>query len=295
MKLASYNDGSRDGQLVVVSRDLTQAQYATQVTGRLQQVLDDWNFLSPQLQDIYDTLNSGRARHAFAFDAGQCLAPLPRVYQWVQADALQAGAVQAGAFAAMRRCAGDGLLRPGTAVNAGADVAGLNVAPGLAVITGDVPQACPPDRALDGVRLVVLVNELRWHVAGDTAAPALADGWQDCRASAFGPVAVTPDEPGVAWAGGRAHLALHCSVNGRAPGRLSSDAETSWQFGQRIAQLCRYRAACAGTVVGVVQASGELLAPGDRLRIEALGRDGQSIFGAIEQEVTGSLRSLDEE
>jgi fumarylacetoacetate (FAA) hydrolase len=290
MKLASYNDGSRDGQLVVVSRDLTQAHYATHVTGRLQQVLDDWNFLAPQLQDIYDALNSGRARHAFAFDARQCLAPLPRAYQWVQADA-----VRPGTFAAMRRCAGDALHRAGAALIGSTQVVALNVAPGLAVITGDIPQASAPDRALEGVRLVALVNELRWQAQSDAAILDQADGWQDCYASAFAPVAVTPDEPGLAWANGRAHLALRCSVNGREPVGRNSDPEAHWQFAQRLAQLCRYRDVCAGTVVGVVQASGELIEPGDRLRVEALGRDGQSIFGSIEQEVTDSLRSSDEE
>ncbi len=87
MKLATYKDGSRDGQLVVVSRDLSSAHYATGVADRLQQVLDDWNFLSPQLQDISDTLNQGKARHAFAFDPRQCLAPLPRAYQWADGSA----------------------------------------------------------------------------------------------------------------------------------------------------------------------------------------------------------------
>ena len=75
MKLATYKDGSRDGQLLVVSRDLATAAYASHIANRMQQVLDDWNFLSPQLQDIYDALNSGRARNAFAFDAAQCMAP----------------------------------------------------------------------------------------------------------------------------------------------------------------------------------------------------------------------------
>ena len=87
MKLATYKDGSRDGQLVVVSRDLSTAHYASGVAGHLQQVLDDWNFLSPQLQDIYDTLNQGKARHAFAFDPRQCMAPLPRAYQWADGSA----------------------------------------------------------------------------------------------------------------------------------------------------------------------------------------------------------------
>ena len=81
MKLATYKDGSRDGQLVVVSRDLSQAVYASHIANRLQQVLDDWNYLSPQLQDLSDNLNNGRARHAFPFDPKQCMAPLPRAFQ----------------------------------------------------------------------------------------------------------------------------------------------------------------------------------------------------------------------
>ena len=87
MKLATYKDGSRDGQLVVVSRDLSTAHYATGIAGKLQQVLDDWGFMSPQLQDLYETLNSGKARHAFPFDPALCMAPLPRAYQWADGSA----------------------------------------------------------------------------------------------------------------------------------------------------------------------------------------------------------------
>ena len=87
MKLATYKDGSRDGQLVLVSRDLSTAHYATGIAQRLQQVLDDWNFLAPQLEDLYQTLNSGKARHAFPFDPKQCMAPLPRAYQWADGSA----------------------------------------------------------------------------------------------------------------------------------------------------------------------------------------------------------------
>ena len=86
MKLATYKDGSRDGQLVVVSRDLTTAHYATGIADTLQQVLDDWNFLAPQLEDLYLTLNTGKARHAFPFDPKLCMAPLPRAYQWADAS-----------------------------------------------------------------------------------------------------------------------------------------------------------------------------------------------------------------
>jgi fumarylacetoacetate (FAA) hydrolase len=87
MKLATYKDGSRDGQLVVVSRDLSTAHYASAVASRLQQVLDDWNFLSPQLEDLYATLNGGKARHALPFEPAKCMAPLPRAYQWADGSA----------------------------------------------------------------------------------------------------------------------------------------------------------------------------------------------------------------
>src|SRR5213595_2244807 len=87
MKLASYKDGSRDGQLVVVARDLGTAHYATGIASRLQPVLDDWGFMSPQLEDLYQTLNHGKPRHAFAFDPALCMAPLPRAYQWADGSA----------------------------------------------------------------------------------------------------------------------------------------------------------------------------------------------------------------
>ncbi|MDO4591662.1 MAG: fumarylacetoacetate hydrolase, partial [Comamonadaceae bacterium] len=85
MKLATYKDGSRDGQLVVVSRDLRLAHYATGIASRMQQVLDDWTFMAPQLQDLYQQLNTGRTTHAFAFDPSQCMAPLPRSFQYLEA------------------------------------------------------------------------------------------------------------------------------------------------------------------------------------------------------------------
>ena len=87
MKLATYKDDSRDGQLVVVSRDLSTAHYATGIANTLQQVLDDWRFMAPQLRDLYELLNTGRARHAFPFEPARCMAPLPRAYQWASGTA----------------------------------------------------------------------------------------------------------------------------------------------------------------------------------------------------------------
>ena len=92
MKLATYRDGSRDGQLVVVSRDLTTAHYASGIATRLQQVLDDWNFLSPQLEALAQALSRGKARHAFPFDPVRCMAPLPRAYARLQVAPASNGA-----------------------------------------------------------------------------------------------------------------------------------------------------------------------------------------------------------
>src|SRR3954465_6181289 len=87
MKLATYKDGSRDGQLVVVSRDLSTAHFATGIATRLQQALDDWNFIAPLLQDLSGAVNHGKTRHAFPFVPEQCMAPLPRAYQWADGSA----------------------------------------------------------------------------------------------------------------------------------------------------------------------------------------------------------------
>ncbi|MFY8041710.1 MAG: fumarylacetoacetate hydrolase family protein, partial [Rhodoferax sp.] len=172
MKLATYQDGSRDGQLVVVSRDLSQAHYATHIANRLQQVLDDWNYLSPQLDDLYVTLNQGRARHAFPFDPAQCLAPLPRAYQWADGSAYlnhvelvrkARGAEVPESFHTdplMYQGGSDDLAGPQTDIVCAHLGWGVDFEAELAAITGDVPMGCPSDRAIDAVRLLVLANDV---------------------------------------------------------------------------------------------------------------------------------------
>src|SRR5881275_568127 len=220
MKLATYRDGSRDGQLVVVSRDLQSAHYATGIAHKLQQVLDDWNFLAPQLQDLYDTLNGGKARHAFPFDPAQCMAPLPRAYQWADGSAYinHVELVRAARNAEvpktyytdplMYQGGSDDLLGPCDDVVVASEEWGIDFEAEVAVVTGDVPMGASPDRALDGIRLVMLANDVSLR----NLIPAeLAKGFgffQGKPATAFSPVAVTPDELGDAWQGGRVHLTL---------------------------------------------------------------------------------------
>jgi fumarylacetoacetate (FAA) hydrolase len=310
MKFASYKDGSRDGQLVVVSRDLTQAHFPSHVANKLQQVLDDWNYLSPQLQDVYDALNAGRARHAFPFDPSQCLAPLPRAYQRVESVAFAAG--DAPSEPVMVQACSDSLSGPRDPMVCGSVAFGPDFEAGLAVITSDIPMGCPSDRALEGVRLLALANSLYLR----TVAPSI--GSQP--STAFSPVAVTPDELGEAWSRGRVHLTLQTTWNGRKVGMCEAGSNMTFHFGQLIAHLCRTRRLRAGSIIGSGavanqgtekkgrwdwplgynsiaakrameaiqdgQPSTDYLQAGDTVRVEMKGRDGHSVFGAIEQEVS---------
>ncbi|HEY6133485.1 MAG TPA: fumarylacetoacetate hydrolase family protein [Rubrivivax sp.] len=329
MKLATYKDGSRDGQLLVVSRDLSSAHFATGTATRLQQVLDDWNFLSPPLEDLYATLNDGKARHAFAFDPRRCMAPLPRALQWADGSAFinhvelvrrARGAEMPASFREdplMYQGGSDDFLGPcDDAVFASADW-GIDFESEVAVVTGDVPMGATPEAALESVRLLMLVND--WSLRNLIPAE-LAKGFgflQSKPATAFGPVAVTPDELGSAWRGGRVHLDLASAWNGRRVGLCSAGDEMTFHFGQLIAHLARTRRVRAGSIVGSGTVSNQdwargysciaekraietieggapqtaFMQFGDTIRIEMNGQDGQSVFGAIDQRVIAAPRA----
>ncbi len=323
MKLATYQDGSRDGQLVVVSRDLSSAHYASGVATRLQQVIDDWNFLSPQLQELSQTLNHGKARHAFAFEPARCMAPLPRAFQCAEGaayahhvrlmhKALGAEAPErAASVPAMAQRASDDLLGPCADIVCVDEAHGIDFGGGLAVVTGDVPMGIGADDALEGIRLLMLTNavSLRGLIAAE---PAHGFGSVQGRsATAFGPVAVTPDELGDAWHGGRVHLNLECTWNGRRVGLVDAGADMTFHFGRLIAHMARTRQLRAGSIIGSGSVSAQdtsrgyasieekraietldtgapktgYLRFGDTVRIEMKGSDGTSLFGAIEQRV----------
>lgn len=320
MKLASYQDGSRDGQLIVVSRDLSTAHYASGIAHRLQQALDDWNFIAPQLQDVYHALNQGRARHAFAFDPQQCLAPLPRAHTWLRAHAYAARSAALQAVVAealpdelatgLSAAAADDLHAPHSPLCVADTAWGADFGGGLAAVTADVPQAATPEQGQDAVRLLLLVND--WALRHGAAAGLSA--WQCRPALALGPVAITPDELGPAWQDGRVHLPLQVSLNGRRVGLCDAGGMAS-SFGELIAQASRTRRLRAGSVLsaGVVAPPGDSAAPsqkgyssladrralevlrdgraktrylqwGDTVRLEMKGgRAGESLFGAIAQ------------
>ena len=323
MKLATYKDGSRDGQLVVVSRDLSMAHYASGIATRLQQVLDDWNFVSPQLEDLSQTLNQGKARHAFVFEPAKCMAPLPRAYQWADGSAFinhvelvrkARGAEVPESFYTdplMYQGGSDDFLGPTDAIVCPDEAHGIDFEAEVAVITGDVPMGVTPEAALEGIRLVMLANDvsLRNLIPGE-----LAKGFgffQSKPATAFSPVAVTPDELGTAWLGGRVHLNLESVWNGKRVGLCDAGPEMTFHFGQLIAHIGKTRNVRAGSIVGSGTVSNkdwsrgwsciaekraietiesgapktEFMKFGDTIRIEMKGTDGMSVFGAIEQRV----------
>lgn len=288
MKLATYKDGSRDGQLLVVSRDLSRAHFATATASRLQQLLDDWNFLSPQLEDLYQTLNQGKARHAFDFDPRLCMAPLPRAFQCVSGVPSEPG----GDAPPMAQRSGDNLLGAHDELRIVDADRGLESGAGLALICGDIAQGTSAQAALEGVRLMLLCIEWRLPGAGAGDSGTGHDALHGSLATAFGPVAVTPDELGPAWSGGRIHLDLQTAHNGRRLGPCNTAEGMAWHFGQLMHRVARLRALRAGSIIGSgpigVQASVSQVACGDTLRVETNDRDGASPFGAIEQRITAA-------
>lgn len=323
MKLATYKDASRDGQLVVVSRDLSVAHYATGIASKLQQVLDDWNFMSPQLQDLYETLNNGKARHAFPFDPAQCMAPLPRAYQWADGSAFinhvelvrkaRHAEVPASFYTdpLMYQGGSDDFLGPCDDVVVASEAFGIDFEAEVAVITADVPMGATPAQALEGIRLVMLANDVSLR---NLIPDELAKGFgfvQSKPATAFSPVAITLDEVGEAWNKGRLHLTLQSSWNGRKVGMCEAGPEMTFHFGQLIAHLCKTRNVRAGSIIGSGTVSNKdwshgysciaekraletiedgqpktgYMKFGDTIRIEVKGKDGQSVFGAIDQKV----------
>lgn len=323
MKLATLRDGSRDGQLVVVSRDLALAHHASDIAGRMQHVLDDWPFMAPQLDELYQALNEGRARHAFGFDPRQCAAPLPRAYQWADGSAYvnhvelvrkARGAEMPPSFwtdPLMYQGGSDDLLGPCDDIVCVSEEFGIDFEAEVAVVTDDVPMGADANESAAHIRLIMLANDVSLR----NLIPAeLGKGFgffQSKPATAFSPVAVTPDELGSAWRGGKVHRPLVVHWNGAKVGEPDAGVDMTFGFPQLIAHITRTRNVRAGSIVGSGTVSnidrsrgycciaerrtlesiadGRPTTPfmkyGDTVRIEMFDGADRSIFGAIEQRV----------
>lgn len=322
MKLASLKSG-RDGRLVVVSRDLRSAVAAESIAPTLQRALDEWERASPRLQELSDALNVGRAVGTFAFDPRQCASPLPRAFQWADGSAYVThvelvrkarGAEMPPSFwtdPLMYQGGSDSFIGPHDDILAGDEAWGIDFEAEVAVITDDVPMGVTADAAGAHIRLLMLVNDVSLR----NLIPAeLAKNFgflQSKPATAFSPVAATPDELGDAWRNGKVHLPLLSSFNDTAFGHPDAGVDMTFSFPQLIAHAAKTRELEAGSIVGsgTVANSDEgvgssciaerrsreqiahgaaktpFLKFGDRVRIEMRDTRGQSVFGAIDQRV----------
>jgi len=325
MKLASLKRGGRDGTLVVVSRDLRWAVPVPQIAATMQATLDDWARLSPKLAAVANQIESGQCGDAEPFDPRAAAAPLPRAYQWLDASAYvhHVELVRKARNVAMppsfwtdpimyQGCS-DPCLGPCDPLPAPPDGNwGADFEAEIAVIINDTPQGVDARTAARSICLITLVNDVSLR---ELISAELAKGFGFVHGkppSAFSPVAVTPDELGSAWDGGKVSLPLRVELNGTLFGEPNAGHDMTFEFPQLISHGAKTRPLGAGTIVGAgtvsnrnpatgscciaerrtleVLASGTAktpyLRPDDRVRIEMLATDGTSIFGAIDQEVS---------
>jgi fumarylacetoacetate (FAA) hydrolase len=328
MKLASLK-GGRDGRLVVVSRDLAHALAVPHIAPTLQAALDDWSTAEPHLRQAAADLDAGRGPEPFPFDPRAAAAPLPRAYQWADGSAYLVhvelvrkarGAEVPATFyddPLVYQGGSDDFLGPCDDIVVPREDMGIDLEAEVAVITDDVPMGTPPQAAGSHIKLVMLANDvsLRNLIPGELAK---GFGFYVAKpATAFSPVAVTPDDLGPAWDGGKVSLPLVSHVRGQLLGRPNAGKDLTFDFPRLIAHLAQTRNLRAGTIVGsgtvanrdhdVVGSSclaevrtletlrfGQPRTPflrfGDEVRVEMFDATGGSIFGAIAQRVVSHRR-----
>ncbi len=332
MKFATYKNDTRDGKLMLVSRDLSRACEVSDIANTLQQLLDNWAELAPQMEKRYQALNNQDV-DSERFDQRRCESPLPRAYQWADGSAYvnhvelvrkARGAEMPESFwedPLMYQGGSDDFIGPCDDVILPSDDWGIDFEGEVAVITDDVPMACTPEQAGERIRLLMLVNDvsLRGLIPGE-----LAKGFgffQSKPASSFSPVAVTPDELGDAWSEHKVHLPLRSIYNGAPFGEPEAGEDMTFNFARLVAHAAKSRNLGAGAIIGSGTVSnkqgtdhgsaieeggrgysciaevrmietirdGKPSTPfmqfGDRIKIEMLDREGNNIFGTIDQQV----------
>ncbi len=325
LRLATRHNGRRDGELMLLSPSRQHWAPAGPATPTLQALLDDWEVLAPALARRCHSLDASGWQGCAAFEPQQCLAPLPRAYQWADASVYRNHARLIYQWRQepippryedepLVYQGGSDVMLSGTEPIVARDEAhGIDLEAEIAVITTDVPMGVSAEQALQHIALVVLLNDvsLRGLIPAE-----LARGfgfYQSKPATSFAPIAVTPAALGSAWRGGMLHLPVHIELNGQWFGQPDAGEETVFHFGQIIAHLARTRALAAGSIIGAGTISNAAAAAGnacitearvrqmlagapeaelqpylrhgDRVRIEVLDAQGRSVFGAIDQRV----------
>lgn len=301
MKLATLKDRTRDGELVVVSRDLTRYVSARPIATTLQAALDDWEHIAPRLAMLAEQLEVGSVPSS-RFHEHDAMSPLPRAYQRIEAAAyvhhLELLNQAAGATApehattdpVLAQVASDAFTGPRDAIAGLATDWGIDLQAEIAIITDDVALAADLHAAADAIRLVMVGNGATLRNIGATERARGQGGVQSRPAAAFSPVAVTPDELGQAWDGTRAALTMKVSVNGKPLGKLETGSDVTFGFPALVASVAKTRALTAGSIVSSGAVSNRGVAGGSAKPLAEGGRGYGSIAEAraVETIVSGA-------
>jgi fumarylacetoacetate (FAA) hydrolase len=322
MKLASLRHG-RDGMLVVVSRDLKHYVAVPHIAPTFQRLMDDWAHTAPRMMRVYDLLNENDADGAMPFNPAECMAPIPRAFQWADGSAYVThvelvrkarGAEMPPSFwtdPLMYQGGSDSFIGPCESIVAADEAWGIDFEGEVAIITDDVPMGIDAHAAERHIKLLMLVNDVSLRNLIPAELAKNFGFFQSKPATAFSPVAVTPDELEGAWADGKVHLPLTVDLNGARFGAPNAGEDMTFNFPQLIAHAAKTRFLGAGSIVGSGTVANKdhsrgscciaerrtleqlengaprtpFLKFGDRVRIEMLDLKGHSIFGAIDHVV----------
>ncbi len=323
MKLASIHNNTRDGQLVVVSKDLTQAVTVPEIAATMQDAIDNWKETEAKLKNIYIELNANKLPNAFSFSDAKILAPIPRAYHWADGSAYvtHVELVRKARNAELPESfwtdplmymgASDAFIGANDDIEIESEEWGIDFESEVAVITDDVAPGTNEKDALNHIKLITIINDVSLRNLIPNELAKQFGFYQSKPWTSFAPVVVTPDELEGSWKDGKLHLPLYSTLNGSLIGSPNAGIDMTFNFGQLIAHAAKTRSLMAGTVIGSGTVANQgsptgssclaevrcletikdgkpstpFMSFGDRIEIEMKDINGKSIFGKINQVV----------
>lgn len=323
MKLASIDNKTRDGQLVVVNKELTRAVKVPEIAETMQTAIDNWVETESKLQSVYEDLNTNKLSNTFDFSSVRVLAPIPRAYHWADGSAYvtHVELVRKARNAELPESFWtDPLMYMGASdafIGANDDIEienedwGIDFESEVAVITDDVPAGINSKDALNHIKLITIINDVSLRNLIPNELSKQFGFYQSKPWTTFAPVVVTPDELDGSWNDGKLHLPLNSTLNGRLIGSPNAGVDMTFDFGQLVAHASKTRSLMAGTVIGSgtvanqgspngssclaevrcleIVNNGKATTPfmsfGDRIEVEMKDKSGKSVFGKINQVV----------
>ncbi|WP_430614169.1 fumarylacetoacetate hydrolase family protein [Flavobacterium sp. JP2137] len=324
MKLATIQNQTRDGQLVVVNRALTHAIAVPHIAPTMQAAIDNWATTAGLLAAVYQDLNKGALADAFDFTTAAVMAPIPRAYHWADGSAYvtHVELVRKARNAELPESfwtdplmymgASDAFIGAHDDIQIADEAWGIDFESEVAVITDDVPAGVTAEEALSHIKLITIINDVSLRNLIPNELSKQFGFYQSKPWTSFAPVVVTPDELDGLWLAGKLHLPLHSTLNDQLIGSPNAGVDMTFNFGQLIAHAAKTRSLMAGTVIGsgTVANQGSVdgssclaevrcleiikdgkpstpfMSFGDKIEIEMKDPSGVSIFGKISQVVT---------